>query len=558
MKKFIIALSVFFTAIFSLTSAIAAESFSVDPIQIMNSTKPAMSARGIVFVENVSAGVSIGWIRYSHIPTFNSDGSIAASDYWDWTKCSSWQDSSCPHKSGFTMEGKVILGTCINAQEIGCIEDFKIFNSFGAGKRLTYLGKSYGNYVDTPEDRTLGIPRSSSPAIYQDEDKNLYVVRAGLYVRINEKEEPTFNLDVDVTPVAKESQPSFGAPVVENQIEPRTGKRNVFVIPSPSECITTDVGVCYRQFAPKSENQYSVSVRVPRNLSGWIRGRVADAKFDVKLLNDKSQVLTVTAAPVKMPIAGGWVNYKDLPEKFIESIWPSGGYDSNPTASYFLVASPSQGERSIFEYSSWSPYLKDKALTTVSNWSFGTSIANSNQRCINNPGEISGFVASNAAVYSSQPPLWDQKSSTLTYKVAAPHFDENGKENAGTYTLAMPLSSIKCLYGQSNLPPSATVSIAYGSDVVEVATVTLKSDSGWIFFAANGFHYSNPDIVVKFAKSSAAPTPSVTPSATPVEPVAKKPPQPLKVQWCAKGHLKRKVTAVNPICPAGYKKIAAP
>ena len=115
----------------------------------------------------------------------------------------------------------------------------------------------------------------------------------------------------------------------------------------------------------------------------------------------------------------------------------------------------------------------------------------------------------------------------------------------------MPLSTIKCLYNQNSLPPSATVSLAYDSEVVNIATVTLKSDSGWVYFQANGFHYSNPTIQVKFAKPaanappSAAPTPNSGSSA-------------LKIQWCAKGSAKKKVTAVNPTCPKGYKRIKAP
>lgn len=268
----------------------------------------------------------------------------------------------------------------------------------------------------------------------------------------------------------------------------------------------------------------------------------------------------------------------DLPKGFIDKVWPSGGYDPNPNASYFLIADPSQGDRGLEEYSAWSPYLKEKALTTVSNWSFGTNMSSSDQSCLKVPGEISGFVASNASVYSSKPPQWDAATSSLTYKVAAPHLDELGNVNTGNYTLAMPLTSIKCLYGQSTLPPSATVSVAYGDEITTVATVSLKSDSGWVFFSANGFHFSTPNIVVKFNKTGSTevitPTPSptqtakpiVTPSvsATPIpanSPAAKPTPQTpaaTKTIWCAKGYAKRKVTSANPVCPKGFKKIADP
>ena len=583
MKKFVRFFAIVMVAVTATSTSYGAETFASDPLGIMEKSKPGSSARGLVFVENSRGGSSIGYIRYSQIPKFESDGSITGK-YWDWKKCDSWNDSNCPVREGFALEGRVVLGTCIDAEELGCIDSFKVFNSFGAGKKLTFVGKSFGAAIDIPQALNLGIPRSSSPPVYQDEQGNFFVVRAGLGVNVYPGSQTSLKLDVDITPVVRTNNSSLSAPKVENTNEPRTGLGIVYVSPSPSECVSTDVGICYKAITPETEYKYTVSVRVPRTVSGWLRGRVADANFDVAILNDKSQLITVTAKSVKLPIAGGWVNFKDLPTGFIEKVWPSGGYDPSPSASYFLVADPSQGDRGLEEYSAWSPYLKEKALTTVSNWSFGTNMSSSDESCLKVAGQISGFVASNASVYSSKPPQWDAANSSLTYRVAAPHLDELGNVNSGNYTLAMPLTSIKCLYGKSTLPPSATVSVAYGNEVTNIATVSLQSDSGWVFFSANNFHYSSPNIVVKFnsagsavpltpsATTSPAPTPAVSqsPSAKPsteaaptpsVSPSATAKPQPTASKttiWCAKGYAKRKVTAIKPVCPKGFKKIADP
>jgi hypothetical protein len=566
------------------STSYGAENFASNPLGIMEKAKPGSSARGLVFVENSQGGSSIGYIRYSHIPVFESDGSIKQSNYWDWKKCESWNDIKCPVKSGFALEGRVVLGTCIDNQELGCIDSFKVFNSFGAGKRVMLVGKVFGAVIDIPEASNLGIPRSSSQPLYQDEEGNYFIVRAGIGISISGQSSTSYKLDVDITPVVRTNNSSLLAPKVENPKENRTGLGVVYVNPSPSDCVATDAGICYKAVVPESEFKYSVSVRVPRAVSGWLRGRVADANFDVQVFNEKSQLITVSAKSVKLPIAGGWVNFTDLPNGFIEKVWPSGGYDPSPSASYFLVADPSQGDRGLEEYTAWSPYLKEKALTTVSNWSFGTNLSGSDQSCLKVPGQISGFVASNASVYSSKPPQWDAATSSLTYRVAAPHLDELGNVNSGNYTLAMPLTSIKCLYGRSNLPPSATVSVAYGNEVTNIATVSLQSDSGWVFFSANNFHYSSPNIVVKFnsagstvppspsAMTSASPAPVVSqnPSAKPltdaaptpsVSPSAMAKPQPSAGKttiWCAKGYAKRKLTAIKPVCPKGFKKIADP
>jgi hypothetical protein len=536
-------------ALLGATSAGAAEANVKDPVQIMELSKPASAARGLVFVENAASITPIGYLRYSHIPVFKSDGSIEPSNYWNWKKCSSWSDSNCPLKAGYQLEGKLFLGTCLNGEEIGCIDSFKVFDSSGSAKKLTLLNKSFGATADIPEDIKLGIPRSSSASVYEDGDGNLFVVRASLLAIVSGISEPIYKFDADVTPVSRNMDSSLSVPRVENITDSRTGLGHVSVSSTKQGCLSTDVGICYQAKFSEEKYKYSLSVRVPRAVSGWLRARVADANFYVKALNEKSQEITVIASSVRLPIAGGWVNYPELPVGFIEKIWPSGGYDQNPSSSYFLVADPSQGERGLEEYSAWSPYFKEKALTSISNWSFGTNMSSSDQSCLKTPGEISGFVASNASVYSSRPPQWDAATSSLTYKVAAPHLDELGNVNQGTYTLAMPLKSIQCLYGQSDLPPSATVSIAYGSEVKTVATVSLKSDSGWIFFSANGFHYSNPAIVVKFNKSS------LSTAKTPKAPQAS---GGVKSIWCAKGATKRKVTAAKPVCPKGYKKIAAP
>ena len=286
---------------------------------------------------------------------------------------------------------------------------------------------------------------------------------------------------------------------------------------------------------------------MPKTVSGWLRARVSDANFDVQLKNTNSQLITVTAKPVKVPIAGGWVKYSELPTGFIEKIWPSGGYDQDPKSSYYLIADPSQGDRGLEEYSAWSPYLKEKAITSVSNWSFGTNMGGSEESCLNVPGGISGFVASNASVYSSKPPEWDAANSTIAFKVAAPHNDENGNQNLGTYTLAMPLASIKCLYGKSSLPPSVTISIVYEKEVTTVATVSLKSDSGWILFSANSFHYSSPTIKVKLAQEKPLTSSSMQTVAV------KKNALKSKTIYCVNGKMSKKISGSNPKCPKGFK-----
>jgi hypothetical protein len=80
---------------------------------------------------------------------------------------------------------------------------------------------------------------------------------------------------------------------------------------------------------------------------------------------------------------------------------------------------------------------------------------------------------------------------------------------------------------------------------------------------AYGFHYSAPTIKVKLSQEVVAPTPTPTPVATPTTmptqsavPTSSEKPVVAKrtTITCVKGKLSKKVTAVKPKCPSGYKK----
>jgi hypothetical protein len=72
--------------------------------------------------------------------------------------------------------------------------------------------------------------------------------------------------------------------------------------------------------------------------------------------------------------------------------------------------------------------------------------------------------------------------------------------------------------------------------------------------SANGFTYSAPIVKIKLSQEPevVVPTPTPTPTPTPsasTKTVAKK-----VTITCIKGKTSKKVTAVKPKCPAGYKK----
>lgn len=549
MKKYPSILVLIALLIGNSSAATAVDELAVDPSTVFRALQPTAPARGVMFIENMESLFSIGYIRYTTTPEKKSDGRILSYTERDWKLCNNWSDENCTSRYRPNVNGYIVLGSCISATELGCVESFNVTDSSGKDKNITLVGAATSGVTDIPESKSLGIPRSSARPLYKDSQGNLFVVRASMHASFmpGTTSKTFLTLGVDVTPVQKIRDAEITAPeakVLPNNVN---GLGIVTVTPTHEECIAIDVSVCYKAVKADLNDEYSLQIRVPSGVSGWMNGRLVDPRFTLKELGVDSQVISVNAKPAKMPIAGGWATYSELPDNFLGDLYPPSRPIFEQKQSGFFVSGPSQGDQGLKEFLAWLPFFKDRAIATVTNWSFASQLNTGQEFCVKSGNEIAGIVASNASVYSSRPPTWDAQNSTLTYQVASPHLDENGEENVGTYTLAIAANTIRCLYNQSTLPPSATVSVGYGSDVVTVATVTIKADSGWVYFSANGFHYSSPSIQVKFAKPVTNSTAVLAPR-----------PDGKAIQWCAKGSAKKKVTAVNPTCPAGYKKIKTP
>jgi hypothetical protein len=95
----------------------------------------------------------------------------------------------------------------------------------------------------------------------------------------------------------------------------------------------------------------------------------------------------------------------------------------------------------------------------------------------------------------------------------------------------------RCLYKFTNAPIQASISIAYETGEKQIATQVVNERDGWLYLGAYNFGYSSPTISVKLTQLA---TPQ---SKTKLISIS-----------CVKGKVTKKVTAVNPKCPAGYKK----
>lgn len=147
---------------------------------------------------------------------------------------------------------------------------------------------------------------------------------------------------------------------------------------------------------------------------------------------------------------------------------------------------------------------------------------------------------------------FDRESQQIVVKVGNVHFDEFGNEIQGWMELKIKGNRAREWWG---IDPAiaagyAKVEVSYQDGTKKIATVSAKYDTknDWINLRAYGFTYSSPQLAVSF-KNPNPPVAEPTPPAATKTVAAKK-----RSITCVKGKTTKKVTAVSPKCPAGYKK----
>ena len=257
--------------------------------------------------------------------------------------------------------------------------------------------------------------------------------------------------------------------------------------------------------------------------------------------------------------------------------------NSTPEQQKAIVEHGGNGGNTVFQneikypFSNWGEFnwielFRDLAKDTASGlstaWNFGTVMnGGTNNSCLNGTSQLLGIVSTNATLYNGYVPEFI--NNELVYKVAGMHYQPDGKTpSLGTYDLVMRSDIARCLYGFTNAPVTATISVIGEGGVEKIATTLVNESNGWLKLAAYNFTFSTPEIRVKLqqpitepAVASTNPTPTPTPSSTASAPIPSKDtlpqiskPTPAKTTiTCIKGKTLKKVTAINPKCPTGYK-----
>lgn len=572
-NKFFAVVIGFGIALSSIGAVSAADLIEADESFAMpNDVTPGQ--HGIVFTDQ-----DTGQINSSLI-----DSAKLSNDQIDPT-CASIDDKTCTSNS---LSFQAVIPYCQGTSDINCLEEVGAIKEDGTkvvGEFKEYFPlKAQNEYVGNPEYQ---LPSGTSGSLLTipgltHKGGELYFASFQMSGSVDKsnKRAGLGGFSARITPVQLQSAPLITGSCGETSTCPDAGwafntitkkwGAQASGFDGVHSCAATSAktGMCAQRFSFPENARFYLKVRLNVAPAGWLHGRFADPTVDISTVGQITKI-SVEALPVRVPIIYKAYLWKELPTA-ISSAYneqtgqfklgstgsftriPGSHYETDPLKRHMISSPSPSGSTGIEELKTWLPAVEDKATSMPSMWSVRSLREEEkigSNKCFESATQLTGLVTTNATQYSAGPPTFDKAEGTLVYKVAAPHYASKGDVFKGRYNLTMRSDIARCVYGFSKAPIKAELSIVSADGSPQLATTVLGEKNGWVYLSAANFEFSAPVIKAKLTQDAVA-EPTPTPTATP-KPIAKK-----ITITCVKGKSVKKVTAVKPTCPSGYKKKA--
>ena len=422
----------------------------------------------------------------------------------------------------------VWFSKCVDDKDLDCIESLGIIDSAGKfipGKPTGYSKPSY--VTGSVETKTRGYlnytwkqPNETweLPGLITEYGNSYAITEFSLVTGAGSWYDPAIN---KVFPPGGVNSMRFALLAVPS-IQGFAGDMwGVPIKNFPHTCVTQDFAqkmVCQRTANFPAEQKIQATLRFSWYRASQVQSNLRENSYEVEELGNGATRVTVSGKPMERPY-------------FVDSLTLN---------------------RDV--------YTREQADTSTNHWEIQTQ--DSSDGYTPDKCKSTGLPIATGNMYSQTPPAWDAATGNLTVNVWAPHLDPSGAVYRGYYEGNFTKQYISCLWGidANKIADEFSVSITdQGTGASQVATTSIVQTNNGVRLVASGFHYSKGEI--KFSRSalsaSKTPTPtpapvvteSPTPTPTPKATVAKK-----VTITCVKGKTVRKVTAVKPLCPAGFKK----
>jgi hypothetical protein len=511
----------------------------------------------------------------SSLEAFTSDGTSRNSRLLTRQVCNKIGDQGCETSKYFQYSS--LLSLCTDSSASDCVRSVTATDAAGN----TVEGKFVENYPGTTRytyvgDRSIDLPPGDSSFIvdfpafpHQGGSKYLVLVNLFGYRGFGDSKFTLEDFTTSIYAVSKVDGPYQSS-------RPETIVRPDFILAGRSRsgggssniaCVQSNGTSCLISWPLPLNVDFGLTLKLHTKVTGWIHGRMADAQADISKAADSDQLFTLKGKPSLVPGLFAWFKKSELPKPIadfygvgIEKDASGSGFPGNDGTSSgpdglpwsILKTALPYDDRGISEFRAWIDSVGDKATYAPTIWAAraiqsGTQFA----ECMKGQEALSGIVTTNSTMYVGAPPTFNKAEGSLDYKVSSPHYLPDGTEFKGMYNLIIKSDVARCIYGFTNAPVSATISIVAADGTNQVATTLFGERDGWMYLKANNFTFSTPILKVKLTQVAETPIIVPAPTATPAaKPVATK----KTTITCVKGKTSKKVTAAQPKCPTGYKK----
>jgi hypothetical protein len=420
-----------------------------------------------------------------------------------WT-CDGGDDISCfSSKSSGHTQGRSILPVCTDATDENCVEKLELAGPDGVFYPATFLGNPDGikfpaapkyNYFEATTVSLWDLPEVPSAS-----GTTTYSAMVNVAVEFNKKTKKwaTRSVTAAVIPYRESKDPSYRAPFQNTVESNHLGVRGVGIGGHGPECAWTGNEVCgvAQDFADGT--RVRLTTRISDDIGGWFRGRLQSANIGVSKFSATNNKLVVEGSPVSVPRMAVVKEIDELNETeraFANRNGMAGGWENG-----LRTWSKASDSRTFAYMDYFRKANADTAAGINTLWGFGSITNNTGNKCLSEKTRVLGIVSTNAMVYDGGQPAYS--GGFLSYKVAGLHYEPDGETAVkGTYDLVMRSDVARCLYGFSNAPLSASVTVTNDKGAKTTATTVVSEKNGWLKMAAYGFTFSKKTIKVKITK----------------------------------------------------------
>ena len=523
-------------------------------------------------------GINLADIKFSPmslsmLEAITADGTSGDSSILTKFQCQKIGDAGCEPEKYF--QYNALLGLCDSELTTNCVSE--VFATGPSGKKV--VGKFVENFPGKtkytyPGDASVGLPAGASSFIVDFPDfphsggtKYLVVVYLQGARGFRDSRFKIEDFNSAIFAVSKVSG-SFNIPGPETNIRPDHKLQGRQSRGGDNRCAKATETECAIAWPLPLDVNFGYTLKMREKIKGWFHGRLYDAQADIAKASDGDQLLTVQGKPSIVPGIAAWFKKDAYPaplQKFYATQnrvqvdtngggWPSsdGKMSDGPDGLPYSIIKERFGfdDGGFREVSAWIDAVGDKATYAPTVWSARSIESQQYESCMKGADSLSGIVTTNSTMYIGNPPTFNRADQTLDYKVMSPHFLPNGEVFKGSYDLVIKSDVARCIYGFSNAPISATISVISSDGTAQVATTLVRERDGWLTLSAKNFTFSSPTVKVSLTQEGAQKT-SVETKQTPVAKSA----APKKTSIvCSKGGKIKMVTGVKPKCPSGWKK----